>query len=222
MSSTQARPRHPADHGHRSSARGCLHVDQPARLLGRIMQRRAAAGGRLVARAGAHARQVLDGLDQPAARHSVRSVSPHIRFGSWRATGIVDSGVNFGRQHPGICSGPSSSPAQVRGQTSPNPMVGAVIVKDGRVIGEGATQPPGRGARRAHGARRLRGGPGRRHAVRLARALLPQGPHAALHRRDHRGRHRARGDRLRGPVRRRRPGAGPASSATRASTSSRC
>jgi diaminohydroxyphosphoribosylaminopyrimidine deaminase/5-amino-6-(5-phosphoribosylamino)uracil reductase len=32
---------------------------------------------------------------------------------------------------------------RVRGQTSPNPMVGAVIVKDGRVIGEGATQPPG-------------------------------------------------------------------------------
>jgi diaminohydroxyphosphoribosylaminopyrimidine deaminase / 5-amino-6-(5-phosphoribosylamino)uracil reductase len=30
-----------------------------------------------------------------------------------------------------------------RGQTSPNPMVGAVIVKDGRVIGEGSTQPPG-------------------------------------------------------------------------------
>ena len=32
---------------------------------------------------------------------------------------------------------------RVRGQTSPNPMVGAVIVKDGRVIGEGSTQPPG-------------------------------------------------------------------------------
>src|ERR671917_164172 len=31
----------------------------------------------------------------------------------------------------------------VRGQTSPNPMVGAVIVKGGRVIGEGSTQPPG-------------------------------------------------------------------------------
>jgi diaminohydroxyphosphoribosylaminopyrimidine deaminase / 5-amino-6-(5-phosphoribosylamino)uracil reductase len=30
-----------------------------------------------------------------------------------------------------------------RGQTSPNPMVGAVVVKDGRVIGEGITQPPG-------------------------------------------------------------------------------
>ena len=34
---------------------------------------------------------------------------------------------------------------RARGQTSPNPMVGAVIVKDGRVIGEGITQPPGEG-----------------------------------------------------------------------------
>jgi diaminohydroxyphosphoribosylaminopyrimidine deaminase/5-amino-6-(5-phosphoribosylamino)uracil reductase len=32
---------------------------------------------------------------------------------------------------------------RVRGQTSPNPMVGAVVVKGGRVIGEGMTQPPG-------------------------------------------------------------------------------
>jgi diaminohydroxyphosphoribosylaminopyrimidine deaminase/5-amino-6-(5-phosphoribosylamino)uracil reductase len=32
---------------------------------------------------------------------------------------------------------------RVRGQTSPNPIVGAVIVKSGRVIGEGVTQPPG-------------------------------------------------------------------------------
>src|SRR5215208_5135507 len=30
-----------------------------------------------------------------------------------------------------------------RGQTSPNPMVGAVVVKGGRVLGEGITQPPG-------------------------------------------------------------------------------
>ena len=30
-----------------------------------------------------------------------------------------------------------------RGQTSPNPMVGAVVVKDGTVLGEGITQPPG-------------------------------------------------------------------------------
>jgi diaminohydroxyphosphoribosylaminopyrimidine deaminase / 5-amino-6-(5-phosphoribosylamino)uracil reductase len=32
---------------------------------------------------------------------------------------------------------------RARGQTSPNPMVGAVVVKDGRVLGEGITQPPG-------------------------------------------------------------------------------
>ena len=33
--------------------------------------------------------------------------------------------------------------ARARGQTSPNPIVGAVVVKDGHVIGEGITQPPG-------------------------------------------------------------------------------
>src|SRR5688572_28668547 len=32
---------------------------------------------------------------------------------------------------------------RARGQTSPNPMVGAVVVKEDRVIGEGVTQPPG-------------------------------------------------------------------------------
>ena len=32
---------------------------------------------------------------------------------------------------------------RARGQTSPNPIVGAVIVKQGRVIGEGVTSPPG-------------------------------------------------------------------------------
>jgi diaminohydroxyphosphoribosylaminopyrimidine deaminase/5-amino-6-(5-phosphoribosylamino)uracil reductase len=32
---------------------------------------------------------------------------------------------------------------RARGQTSPNPIVGAVVVKDGRVLGEGITQPPG-------------------------------------------------------------------------------
>lgn len=30
-----------------------------------------------------------------------------------------------------------------RGRTSPNPAVGAVVVRDGRVVGEGYTQPPG-------------------------------------------------------------------------------
>ena len=31
----------------------------------------------------------------------------------------------------------------VLGTTSPNPAVGAVVVRDGRIVGEGATQPPG-------------------------------------------------------------------------------
>ena len=33
---------------------------------------------------------------------------------------------------------------QAKGRTSPNPAVGAVLVRDGRIIGEGATQPGGR------------------------------------------------------------------------------
>jgi diaminohydroxyphosphoribosylaminopyrimidine deaminase/5-amino-6-(5-phosphoribosylamino)uracil reductase len=32
--------------------------------------------------------------------------------------------------------------ASVQGRTSPNPAVGAVVVQDGRVVGEGATEPP--------------------------------------------------------------------------------
>lgn len=32
---------------------------------------------------------------------------------------------------------------QALGTTSPNPAVGAVLVKDGRIVGEGATEPPG-------------------------------------------------------------------------------
>jgi diaminohydroxyphosphoribosylaminopyrimidine deaminase / 5-amino-6-(5-phosphoribosylamino)uracil reductase len=50
----------------------------------------------------------------------------------------------------------------VRGQTSPNPMVGAVIVKDGRVIGEGSTQPPGQA-----------------HAERIALAACQEDPSGA-------------------------------------------
>jgi diaminohydroxyphosphoribosylaminopyrimidine deaminase / 5-amino-6-(5-phosphoribosylamino)uracil reductase len=50
----------------------------------------------------------------------------------------------------------------VRGQTSPNPMVGAVIVKEGRVIGEGSTQPPGQA-----------------HAERMALAACEEDPSGA-------------------------------------------
>lgn len=31
----------------------------------------------------------------------------------------------------------------VMGSTSPNPAVGAVLVRDGRIVGRGATRPPG-------------------------------------------------------------------------------
>jgi diaminohydroxyphosphoribosylaminopyrimidine deaminase / 5-amino-6-(5-phosphoribosylamino)uracil reductase len=51
---------------------------------------------------------------------------------------------------------------RTRGQTSPNPMVGAVIVKDGRVIGEGSTQPPGQA-----------------HAERMALAACEEDPAGA-------------------------------------------
>jgi len=50
----------------------------------------------------------------------------------------------------------------VRGHTSPNPMVGAVIVKDGRVIGEGSTQAPGQA-----------------HAERIALAACQEDPSGA-------------------------------------------
>ena len=77
--------------------------------------------------------------------------------GSRTPTGIVDSRVNPGseqclrmpettateRDARHLHAGASSSPRAARGQTSPNPLVGAVVVKDGRVIGEGITQPPG-------------------------------------------------------------------------------
>ena len=32
---------------------------------------------------------------------------------------------------------------QALGTTSPNPAVGAVLVKEGKIVGRGATQPPG-------------------------------------------------------------------------------
>jgi diaminohydroxyphosphoribosylaminopyrimidine deaminase / 5-amino-6-(5-phosphoribosylamino)uracil reductase len=51
---------------------------------------------------------------------------------------------------------------RARGQTSPNPIVGAVIVKHGRVIGEGITQPPGEA-----------------HAERMALAACEENPAGA-------------------------------------------
>ena len=89
--------------------------------------------------------------------------------------------------------------AEARGHTSPNPLVGAVVVKNGRVIGEGFHAGPGEAHAERVALERLQRGPRRRHALRLARALRPPRPNPALHGGDPRGRDRARRDRLRRP-----------------------
>ena len=57
-----ARPRAGSHHGHLAPARGRVHVHQPARLLGWILQRRSAAGGHLVAGARPDVRRVRNRL----------------------------------------------------------------------------------------------------------------------------------------------------------------
>ena len=78
------------------------------------------------------------------------------------------------------------------GHTWPNPAVGAVIVKDGVIVGRGWTQPGGRPHAEVEAlAPRQEGGAGR-DDVCDARAVLAPGQDAALRRRHHHGRHRAR------------------------------
>ena len=106
------------------------------------------------------------------------------------------------------------------GRVHPNPVVGAVIARDGEVLGEGWHDELRRPARRA--SRRSpprRGRPARRDDVRVARAVLPPGQAAPMHRRDRRGR-ASRASWWRATTRARRPrAAGWASCATRASRS---
>ncbi len=75
-----------------------------------------------------------------------------------------------------------------RGNVSPNPLVGAVVVRDGEVLGEGFHARFGG----AHAERKAldacTADPRGAHALRLAGALLPPRADAALHRRDPRGR----------------------------------
>ncbi len=68
------------------------------------------------------------------------------------------------------------------GNSWPNPSVGCVVVKDGRVLGRAVTCAGRAAACRAGGARAGRRGGAGRHGVCDAGAVLPLGPHAALHR----------------------------------------
>ena len=78
------------------------------------------------------------------------------------------------------------------GLAAPNPAVGAILVKDGAVVGRGATAPGGRPhAERIAIGRGWRGG-ARRDALCDARALLAFRRLAAVRRRRHRGRCRPR------------------------------
>ena len=95
-----------------------------------------------------------------------------------------------------------------RRSASPNPIVGCVIARDGRVLGEGWHERRGQPHAERDRARRLQRAASRRDGLRLARAVQPSRPPAALRRCADRGRHRAR--RLRHPrsePRGRRPGA---------------
>ena len=59
-----------------------------------------------------------------------------------------------------------------QGRTWPNPAVGAVVVKDGVIVGRGWTQAGRPSACRARGACARRRGRARRYALRYAGAVL--------------------------------------------------
>lgn len=70
------------------------------------------------------------------------------------------------------------------GWTSPNPLVGAVIVKDGRIIGEGwHTGHGGQPHAEREALAACDENPARKHPVRHTGAVLPLGQNATLHRR---------------------------------------
>ena len=72
---------------------------------------------------------------------------------------------------------------RARRRTAPNPWVGAVVVRDGEIVGEGATAAARRRPRRDRGPARRRRPRPRRHRVHHARAVRAPGPHRPVRRR---------------------------------------
>ena len=72
-----------------------------------------------------------------------------------------------------------------QGQVSPNPAVGALIVKDGEIVGQGYTQPPGSSHAEIVALHQAGEKSAGRLNVRHPRTVLPLRPHPALHRSDH-------------------------------------
>ncbi len=84
------------------------------------------------------------------------------------------------------------------GMTSPNPMVGAVLVKGGKIIGRGWHRRAGLPHAEIEALRdaQKRGhNPQRRDALRHARTVLHARPHAALHGRNYCRRNKTSGRR---------------------------
>ena len=99
----------------------------------------------------------------------------------------ADEGAQDKSEHERYMARALELAARGAGWVNPNPMVGAVVVKDGRIIGEGWHTAYGK----LHAEREALA-----HCTEHlcdARAVLPLGKDAALHGSYHRGGHRARG-----------------------------
>ena len=142
---------------------------QPGADQVRVLGRRSESGWERVDGTGRRPR-----LFAACVRCSSSSAAPRGR--------LANRGDRARRRGDGPSAGSSASAARRR--TAPNPWVGCVLVRDGEVVGEGATATA-RAARHAEVAALRAAGDARarRDRVRHARAVRPPRPHAAVRRR---------------------------------------